>query len=131
MTQEDKDLLFKDLCARLPYQLKVKIPTLQEDAIFTLVGICEDYITVMKDNGSCFDIYNSIEVFPFLRPMSSITEEEEKEYFDKWGVLGTDDFYNYKIVDWLNKKMFAYRTIDGKDMFELGITLKAPEGMYK
>jgi hypothetical protein len=33
-------------------------------------------------------------------------------------------------VDWLNKKMFAYRTIDGKDMFELGLALEAPDGMY-
>ena len=34
------------------------------------------------------------------------------------------------LVDWLNKKMFAYRTIDGKDMFELGLALETPEGMY-
>ena len=35
------------------------------------------------------------------------------------------------LVDWLNKKMFAYRTIDGKDMFELGLALEAPAEMYK
>ena len=110
MTQEDKDLLFKDLCVRLPYQLKVKIPTLQEDTIFTLVGICEDYITVIKDNGSYFDIYTSIDCFPLLPPKSSMTEEEKQELnnileFQYY----SDDSCMCESTDWLNANHFDYR----------------------
>ena len=121
MAQEDKDLLFKDFCARYPYKLKVKVPTLQEDAIFTLVAICEDYITVMKDNGSCFDIYNSIEVFPFLRPMSSMTEEEEKEYAKIVVKSQNCSFENSESAttmanDWLLSKGFDVRGLISKGL---------------
>ena len=40
MVQEDKELLFKDLCARLPYGLKVSL----HNEIHTLLGYCDDYI---------------------------------------------------------------------------------------
>lgn len=120
MTQEEKELLLKDLSARLPYGVIMTNKVLTE-TYYPLDG--NEYQQAYYDND-----WDDV---PYLRPMSSMTEEEENEYFDKWGVLGTDDFDNYKIVDWLNKKMFAYRTIDGKDMFELGIALRAPEGMYK
>lgn len=137
MTQEEKQLLLVELCARLPYKLKVKVPTLQEDDVFTLVAICEDYITVMKDNGSCFDIYNSIEVFPFLRPMSSMTEEECKELGELPAIiehvaetLPNVPYYIEVVkpeqIDYLNANHFDYR-----DLISKGLALEAPKDMYK
>lgn len=125
MTKE----LFIDLCARLPYDVKIKIPTLQEDTVFTLVGICENYITVMKDNGSCFDVvYTSIDCFPLLRPMSLMTEEEENEYFDKRKLLVLTIFGNYESVDWLNKHHFDYRRLIEKG---LAIAVTEENNPYK
>jgi len=133
MTQEDKELLLKDLCARLPYNPIVyvdeNLPRLKLGAA-TRVW---EYIAVDKP------------CKPYLRPMSSMTEEEKEELLNRlpkyWGLeidkLG--DLYfdicdaSYPdielltdIIDWLNKKMFDYR-----GLIEKGLALEVPEGMYK
>ena len=105
MIQKDKELLFKDLCARLPYGCFYKA----KRKLTTWNRLLLSATTIDNMSQHFFD-----DIKPYLRPMSSMTEEESGE-----------------LIDWLNKKMFAYRTIDGKDMFELGLALEAPEGMYK
>ena len=130
MTQEDKQLLLKDLSARFTYDIIVSVTdgTIKYNAYIESVSY--KYIQVSPvDSDSIFTAYTFYkisEIKPYLRSMSSMTEEEEKEYFDKWGVLGTDDFDNYKIVDWLNSHHFDYRGLIGK-----GLALEAPDGMYK
>ena len=128
MTQEEKELLLKDLCGRLPYKVKVKIPCLQEDIVFTLFP----GFVVTKDNGSKFYIPSTIDIYPYLRPMSSMTEEEKKEfikvsgydieesingrhyeYYLKDSCVGTpnEPTANYDAIDWLNKNHFNYRNL--------------------
>jgi len=111
MTQEDKQLLWVDLCARLPYGVVVVL-----DEKF---GFNKGTRVLVKE---LLDLYCVEGMKPYLRPMSSMTEEEEKEYFDKWGVLGTDDFDNYKIVDWLNAHHFDYR-----GLIEKGLAIEVTE----
>ena len=83
MTQNERDLLIKDLCARLPYGVKVQISiwdyndkmTTEEDATLYSVnmdGYCE---TVEYDAEISIE-----EITPYLFPLSSMTEEQEKEY---------------------------------------------------
>lgn len=131
MTQEEKQLQFVDLCSRLPYGVKVRIPELQKDAIYTLCGIGKDSISVKKENGSIYNVLNTIDAFPLLRSMSSMTEEEQKEYdlFFSYGEHGWD---NYTIadevplvIDWLNKRMFDYRYL-----IPMGLSIEAPKNMY-
>jgi hypothetical protein len=162
MTQEDKELLLKELSARLPYGVicywrigsELTLNLTEYNGQLTCINKVEIedssdyyydcYFNVCNDsNGNSFqneDVPIGI-VKPYLRPMSSMTEEEKKEY-GKVCELDTEILANhpmngepfpalYNSQDWLNKKMFAYRTIDGKDMFELGLALEAPEGMYK
>jgi hypothetical protein len=62
--------------------------------------------------------------------MSSMTEKEKERYHELCDSYYGIYFDTIDSIDWLNKKMFAYRTIGGKDMFELGLALEAPEGMY-
>jgi hypothetical protein len=69
MTQEDKQLLLRDLCARLPYGVKISYVSLDGK-------ICGEPITLTQIDYK-FDIE---EVKPYLRPLSSMTEEEEKEF---------------------------------------------------
>ena len=76
MTQEDKELLLKDLNARLPYGVKIELSwwdmgkwtyidtTLEADHIEQLINDEDD----------------DIEIEPYLRPMSSMTEEEKLMY---------------------------------------------------
>ena len=123
MTQEDKELLLKDLSARLLYGVICKWTfydgSERNEQLKELSDLNMFFITKAKD----------VKVVPYLRPMSSMTEEERKEYKHLVAFSGSPDGAA-NFVEWLNKKMFAYRTIDGKDMFELGIAVKAPEGMY-
>lgn len=138
MKQENKELL-KDLCARLPYG-------------FTIHRYSDNCDIVIESNGidefAHFLEYSEGEDFkPYLRPMSSMTEDEFQELrsicphsvFNKtdvpgWiiGIDGSDygrisrvDEIS-KLLDWLNKKMFDYR-----GLIPMDLALEAKEGMYK
>lgn len=96
MTQGDKDLLIKDLCARLPYGIKV----LYENEIFEVEHICPMYEEVKLDNHETWTI-GIDEVKPYLFPLSSMTEEQDKEFMNIQ--------IGYPSVDFYNKYHFDYR----------------------
>ena len=127
MTQEEKQLLLRDLCARLPYGVKLD-NGLKLRSIDTLTQIV-----------SCSGSDKKIDcIKPYLRPMSSMTEEEEKVFNDflefQAEYVSDADLYNKTdMYDWLLANHFDYR-IDpstGKTLIESGLALEAPEGMYK
>lgn len=62
---------------------------------------------------------------PYLRPMSSMTEEEKDEYFGRTMAIDIVET-SQQIIDWLNAHHFDYR-----NLIEKGLALEAPEGMYK
>ena len=132
MTQEDKDLLLKDLCARLPYGVKYCRDSwnYEWDQEMSVVEVLEDidkdgYINYHK-------VYKVNDIKPYLRPMSSMTEEEYEDlccsctwlWFEN--DLRTVTHGDYKCYDWLNAHHFDYR-----GLIEKGLALEAPEGMYK
>lgn len=121
MTQEEKQLLLKDLCGRLPYGVKVQWVTETTE----LIGIIEDIAQVGYDIND-YDVAAIEDIKPYLRPMSSMTEEEENEWM-KLGfkVLkkGVSSIIEY---DWLNDHHFDYR-----GLIEKRLAIEAPEGMYK
>lgn len=121
MTQEDKDLLLKDLCARLPYGVKILHEGWNyewDDEFSTVervVGIDDKFIYVKvidTHNGEEYrDDKLPIDTFDdklYLRPMSSMTEEQYKEY---WELEHSGDMEHLSIpaLDWLNKNHFDYR----------------------
>lgn len=70
------------------------------------------------------DGWHSIEeIKPYLRPMSSMTEEEWTEYEDMCDSFRGEEFY--KLIDWANKNMFDYR-----GLIPRGLALEAPLNMY-
>ena len=71
MIQEDKDLLLKDLCARLPYN--VAIDCRDEDSRFTCY-LTTDMLREIQNN-NCYWEYK-----PYLFPISSMTEEQKEEF---------------------------------------------------
>lgn len=146
MTEQDKQLLLKDICVRMPHKQKVcyKIRNNSEEITETLSGCLLDYFKTGK----------IAIVKPYLRPMSSMTEEEEKELmvltnnkfsfrFDKSKIINipiskidgewhcgsltslVDSFDIIRLIDWLNAHHFDYR-----GLIERGLALEAPEGMY-
>lgn len=78
MTQENKDLLLKDLCTRLPYFTKVQI----KNEIVVLDSICDDDGYHFNFIGEDREGVNIEEIKPYLFPISSITEEQWKEITD-------------------------------------------------
>jgi hypothetical protein len=123
MTKEDRELVIIDISGRLHYGIICEC--LHSNAIKATAIDTEDLSVYYFD---C-DEWESIEhCKPYLRPMSSMTEEE-KEEFDEitlvhslWGIV-MDRIP--KLIDWLNKKMFDYR-----GLIEKGLALEAPKGMY-
>lgn len=125
MTQEEKLLLLKDLSARVPYKPKVKVlhvwnedKEIEEDVMDTVYCVLPDgYInTETIDSDIPF-----MDVILYLRPMSSMTEEEEIYYNTIYTTL---KFYEKE--DWLNANHFDYR-----GLIPMGLALEAPEDMYK
>jgi hypothetical protein len=137
MTQEEKELLLKDLCGRLPYGVIVKmnnpnyVPTK-----LTVVNIETELIELKTTRDVPVGTYK-----PYLRPMSSMTEKEKQEisklldvsieidsdgdiiYSSGSCFVPCSDYQIY--IDYLNSHHFDYR-----GLIEKGLALEAPEGMY-
>ena len=117
-----------DLCARLPYGVIIQEYNEEygyADNALNTIGI--GYFSIHE---ACIEgtWINHIEnVKPYLRPMSSMTEEEVDE-FTQFDVYADGEYImpNYEAINWLNKKMFDYRGLIPK-----GCALEATEGMYK
>ena len=140
MTQEEKELLLKDLCARLPYGVicdrlgkPKKLLSISPYKVFC----CE------FDNGEYMPSEYGLDNFkPYLRPMESMTEEEAKEWHATFesvydlvpgGDPDNEDDYDdncheepgIESYDYLNAHHFDYR-----GLIPMGLALPAPEGMY-
>ena len=112
MTQKDKELLLKDLCARLPYGLKVKCEEYSFPVTILYSGNIDD--VKFKETGG---IENICAIKPYLFPLSSMTEEQKKEYqyiTERWMY---DSSYSIgDSTDWLNKHHFDYRGLIEKGL---------------
>ena len=144
MTQEDKDLVLRDLCARLPYGMKIK--TKDDNESYTLLAMHPNKdIAVIGFQIDDIFVTSKIKIDaikPYLRSMSSMTEEEKKEYIEFAGYeieesvngrhyeyylkdfCGTPDnpSVNTDGVDWLNAHHFDYR-----GLIEKGLAIEVTE----
>ena len=137
MTQKDKELLMKNLCARLPYGV-----ICHYDTIVPMVGKVKSYGRLYNisffDVKPCFqfhcnrDIFDFDNVKPYLFPLSSMTEEQQEEfdriYADDMQVVACNlknkldgkpyetNFGHYRHIDWLNKNHFDYRGLIEKGL---------------
>ena len=123
MTQEDKDSLIKDLIARLDTNLVCSIYRTDDEGVGyrdeILHGYCKGDIWYefyfREDCSICIDIVSKIK--PYLFPMSSMTENQKKEWQslmiqDIYGIL----YHTIESYDYLNKHHFDYRGLIPKGL---------------
>ena len=138
MTQEDKELLFKDLCARLPYGVIVVTPK-GRGYVCNINLTIFDYELGVNINPIIRDPFSINDVKPYLLPLSSMTEEQEKEIQQ---IIGNPDYACiirktdglelwlnfidtdptiwldaiFEVQDYLNKNHFDYRNLINKNL---------------
>ena len=119
MTREDKEVLLKDLCARLPYGVKVQC----EDYLFTFdkdhMGIGMLYkdfnMNLLESPKIIFSgCYYGEDIKPYLFPLSSMTEEQRNEYHE----LLYDPIHGINIdyFDWCHKNHLDCRGLIPKGL---------------
>ena len=155
MNKEDKELLLKDLCSRLPYGVKIELTWwVMGEGTYINTTLEPDHIEQLLN-----DEYGDAEIKPYLRPMSSMTEEEKEELLIS--ILGNKEDTKYfqvmsdgsidqkdnavqelsnftfhwinfdgkntsSYIDWLNAHHFDYR-----DLISKGLALEAIERIYQ
>lgn len=114
MIQEQKNLLLKDLCSRLPYGVFINFNSIRgtlhniyvyhfydgNDKIYKLEG----HIDIWGDSS----LINVEKVKPYLFPLSSMTEEERNEY-KHFVAFSGNPTGSANFIDWLNAHHFDYR----------------------
>lgn len=131
MIQEDKELLLKDICSRLPYGIKASFYGTEEE--------CETW-----DEIECVTLDGYVEIGqyslpverikPYLFPLSSMTKKQKIECFrgtplqkeEDGNSVVKDVFYAYgqdtylksflNVIDWLNAHHFDYRNLIEKSL---------------
>lgn len=132
MTQKEKEtLLIQDLCARLRYGVKVTT-TNPSVELGVISGISiENKISVRTKHADI--VFNCAEVKPYLRPMSSMTTDEEYEYYQirkrysdmALSLMDRSDHLQQLLfpiivgtesIDWLNANHFDFRNLIGRGL---------------
>ena len=127
MTQEEKELLIKDICARLPYGVKVRYSSYEAFITCTLQAINPVYNNVdLWSENACFNPVSISKIKPYLIPLSSMTEEqlfEVQEILGRHEIEIEDGFLSIvdsdrntisyleilALLEWFYKNHFDYR----------------------
>ena len=117
MTQEQKDLLIKDLCARLPYGVKVRYSSYEKFITCTLHAINPVYhIVDLWSENACFNPVDTSKIKPYLFPLSSMTEEH---IFEINNILGKDfEIDKYGITDLIRNRRTCLSYLELDALFE-------------
>ena len=133
MTPKDKELLFKDLCARLPYHTRVKVWLKDGTTEEGTLDLEHNYGDVLRD---AFYYNEIVKIKPYLFPMSSMTDEQCHKFYCRFveNEIDYNDFKKYyfdscswnkvltlisdcgDIIDWFNENHFDYRGLIEKGL---------------
>lgn len=138
MTQEERDILLKDLSARLPYGVKCKH---DKAGVGTLINVLSNGHITIDLSYFGYNLYSIADietVKPYLFPLSSMTEEQKTEFnkltpnveIDSSGISSAEDYIPddrnrvryvelkdmILVIDWLNANHFDYRGLINKGL---------------
>ena len=110
--KEQKELLFKDLCARLPYGVKIELTWwVMDEGTCMSTTLEPDHIEQIRN-----DELGDVEIKSYLRPMSSMTDEQKKEYNLLRNRVDKELYDTWKSIDYLNAHHFDYRGLIDKGL---------------
>lgn len=120
MTQNEKDLLYKDLCARIPYNISVNY----KGEIYGVLGITNERLVLCKPFKSQGLEYCPLveEVKPYLFPLSSMTEEQKEEHKDL-----LDNQYSFDANDnvFTLQDFYCKYHLDYRGLIDMGLAIDA------
>ena len=119
MTQEEKDLLLKDLCGRLPYGIKCATVRYRPDEKFIISTDTITFENISKYTDARYKIY--------LFPLSSMTDEQKEYIRNRFCYEWEGDPYEIwrheidivdadELIDWFNENHFDYRGLIPKNL---------------
>lgn len=121
MTQENKELLTKDLCTRIPYGVIVNVNGMSNVKLISV----SCYREISIDDGST-NLYSISDVKPYLFPLSSMTEIQcyelasiHSDFQDCWKYIKTPiplSICNFEQIDWFNRNHIDYRGLIEKGL---------------
>ena len=129
MTQENKDLLYKDLCARLPYYVRVNY----KGEVYDVLGITNGRLVLCKPFQSHGLEYSPLveEVKPYLFPLSSMTDEQyDQLYIDSRIKNDSVDILDalandMDAINWLLKNHFDIYGLISNGLISMGLAIDA------
>lgn len=135
MTQEHKELLLKDLCARLPYGVKAYIKNWSKldrkyyEGVYTVESIDPSLNNIFADSErSSVEVivgYDDYEIKPYLFPLSSMTEEQKEEYcsLQQKVIYNNKGLVNSDVMEYVN---WCYKNhIDINNLIPMGLAIDA------
>ena len=120
MTREERELLFKDLCSRLPYGVKLQKTYDTSDPVeLYLIDLGHHTVKFYKYKGEGITIcdvgdierFGQLRFKPYLLPLSSMTKAQKKYIRDNYTLGAT-----HELFDWLNENHFDYRGLIEKGL---------------
>lgn len=145
MTQEEKQLLLQDLCTRLPYGVILQVGIFDNgDIKYHNKKLDYQLLSLIELDGRYYSNgllckYNQFTAKPYLRTMSSMTEEEEREYNAALTPLGDFMFEQeelfkpiqlYKNIPFELYEFFNSYHFDYRGLIPMGLALEAPNEIY-
>lgn len=121
LTQEEKDHLLKELCARLPYEVKCEVIKWLIDGEMAFIRNGSGALELTVDNIKALVTNDMYEIKPYLFPLSSMTEEQKNDCPINetnlniiksnigYGIIEMPWRLSFLFVDWCNKNHFDYR----------------------
>ena len=152
MTQEEKQLLLKDLCARAQYKVNIRVlkgahihdngKIKKSDLIDTVYGVIfyNDEPKIVTPHNFSFVDRNGISNFggwsvevvrPYLRPMSSMTEKEKETYYMLSNISADRNGEMVVIPTIYALDFLLSHHLDYHGLIPMGLALEAKEGMYE
>lgn len=128
MEKDLKDLLLKDLCGRLPYKVKIEVTYSKDSGSSLRARLCSEGINILDTNILWLFQQSEIYIKPYLFPLSSMTEEQKREYnslrdfvptyhYEFGDIIEDTELYdNWGSIDYLIANYFDYRGLIPKGL---------------